>query len=359
MGEITNKQLSLVEWLSRVNYKNINELRVEDDSKRERLEVLSKIIDINFDKQDKFSALDFFNSSTSEIKDYISKNVSVPCSFRLVSNDPSLPKLRVRGKSLLDNIVWLKQQTVDFSKYELHIGPHVDPVFSTVFIINSSGIQGEIIKGAHNELTQGYTNSNIMSFFFDFNNWNFSNNDLELQNEIKKTVSNLIVNDLNKQSSIKKSLNSEFFNNYLLGYFESTTWPNNDIVFIDYNRILYKDINTFSNVGNSDEFSGQIANPGLVRGYVRLVSDNNISSDINNDDILVCDMTSIEYLPLMSKSLGVITSRGGILSHAAIVCRELKKPCIVGVYDVIKKLNNRDFIELDANNGIIRKLPYL
>ena len=67
MGEITNKQLSLVEWLSRVNYKNINELRVEDDSKRERLEVLSKIIDINFDKQDKFSALDFFNSSTSSV----------------------------------------------------------------------------------------------------------------------------------------------------------------------------------------------------------------------------------------------------------------------------------------------------
>ena len=47
------------------------------------------------------------------------------------------------------------------------------------------------------------------------------------------------------------------------------------------------------------------------------------------------------------------------LSHAAIVCRELKKPCLVGVYDVINKLNNKDFIELDANNGIIRKLSNL
>ncbi|MEK6955366.1 MAG: PEP-utilizing enzyme [Nanoarchaeota archaeon] len=359
MGEITNKQLSLVEWLARVNYKNINELRVEDDSKRERLEFLSNIINIKFDKQDKFPALDFFNSSTFEIKDYISKKISVPCSFRLVSNDPLLPKLRVRGKSLNDNIEWLKQQKVDLSKYELHIGPHVDPIFSTIFIIAANGIQGEIIKGAHNELTQGYTNSNIMSFFFDFNNWNFSNNSLELQEEIKKTVSNLVVNDISKQDLIKEKLDGEFINNYLLGYFESTTWPNNDIVFIDYNRILYKDINTFSNVGNSNELSGQIANRGLVRGFVKLVSNNNLYLDINNDEILVCDMTSIEYLPLMSKSLGVITSRGGILSHAAIVCRELKKPCLVGVYDVINKLNNKDFIELDANNGIIRKLSNL
>ena len=170
--------------------------------------------------------------------------------MRLVSNDPLLPKLRVRGKSLNDNIEWLKQQKVDLSKYELHIGPHVDPIFSTIFIIAANGIQGEIIKGAHNELTQGYTNSNIMSFFFDFNNWNFSNNSLELQEEIKKTVSNLVVNDISKQDLIKEKLDGEFINNYLLGYFESTTYSNNDIVFIDYNRILYKDINTFSNVGN-------------------------------------------------------------------------------------------------------------
>ena len=179
MGEVTNKQLSIVEWLARVNYKNIDQLRVEDDSKRERLEVLSNIINIKFDKQDKFSALDFLNTSTNKIKDYIINNSSVPCSFRLVSNDASLPKLRVRGKYLLDNISWLKDQTVDLSRYELHIGSHIDSVFSTIFIISENGVQGEIIKGSHNELTQGYSNSNIMSFFFDFKNWKFSSEDNE------------------------------------------------------------------------------------------------------------------------------------------------------------------------------------
>ncbi|MBS3175402.1 hypothetical protein J4440_05985 [Candidatus Woesearchaeota archaeon] len=180
-------------------------MRIEDDSKRERLEILSKIIDIKFNKQDKFPALEFLNVANEEIKDYITKNSEVPCSFRLVSNDANLLKLRVRGKSLISNIAWLEQQKIDLSKYELHIGPHIDPVFSTIFIITNKGIQGEIINGSHNELTQGYNNSKIMSFFFNFNEWKFSHDDLELQSEIKKTINYLIVNDLIKQELIKKS----------------------------------------------------------------------------------------------------------------------------------------------------------
>ncbi|MBS3175403.1 pyruvate, water dikinase [Candidatus Woesearchaeota archaeon] len=69
-------------------------------------------------------------------------------------------------------------------------------------------------------------------------------------------------------------------------------------------------------------------------------------------------MTSIDYLPLMNKALGVITSRGGILSHAAIVCRELNKPCIVGVGNLINELKEGDYICLNADKGEIIKLKF-
>lgn len=64
-------------------------------------------------------------------------------------------------------------------------------------------------------------------------------------------------------------------------------------------------------------------------------------------------MTTIDYLPLMQKAAGIITEQGNILSHAAIISRELKKPCLVGVKNAMKLLKDGQEIELDANNGFV------
>ncbi|EKD42921.1 MAG: hypothetical protein ACD_72C00532G0001 [uncultured bacterium] len=62
-------------------------------------------------------------------------------------------------------------------------------------------------------------------------------------------------------------------------------------------------------------------------------------------------MTMIDYVPLMKKAAGIITAQGSILSHAAIVARELGKPCLVGVKNILTEIKDGQNITLDANNG--------
>lgn len=54
------------------------------------------------------------------------------------------------------------------------------------------------------------------------------------------------------------------------------------------------------------------------------------------------------------KAAAIITDEGGLLSHAAIISREFKKPCIIGTKIATKVLKDGQKIEVDANKGIIR-----
>jgi phosphohistidine swiveling domain-containing protein len=55
----------------------------------------------------------------------------------------------------------------------------------------------------------------------------------------------------------------------------------------------------------------------------------------------------------MQKASAIVTDQGGILSHAAIVARELKKPCIVGAQNATKKLKNGQIVSVDADLGVV------
>ena len=65
-------------------------------------------------------------------------------------------------------------------------------------------------------------------------------------------------------------------------------------------------------------------------------------------------MTRPEFLPLMSKASAFITDEGGITCHAAIVAREMKKPCIIGTKIGTKALKDGDMIEVDADKGVVK-----
>jgi pyruvate,water dikinase len=73
-------------------------------------------------------------------------------------------------------------------------------------------------------------------------------------------------------------------------------------------------------------------------------------------EILVVEVTTPEFLPAMKKAIAVITDHGGLMTHAAIIAREFKIPCIVGTKIATQVLKNGDLVEVDANKGIVRKL---
>jgi phosphohistidine swiveling domain-containing protein len=130
---------------------------------------------------------------------------------------------------------------------------------------------------------------------------------------------------------------------------------------IAYNNLVqeYKTINKYiieEEEKNTQEIKGQIGNKGIARGIVRIVKSPVHFHLFKNNEILVTGMTRPEYVPLMRKAKAVITDEGGITCHAAIVSRELNKPCIIGTRFATRVLHDGDLVEADANQGIVRIL---
>ena len=111
-----------------------------------------------------------------------------------------------------------------------------------------------------------------------------------------------------------------------------------------------------SKVDINKTLKGIVGSIGLARGTIRVLYRLEDIKKVNESDIMVVSGTSLEYLPAMQKASAVIAEIGGITSHAAVVCRELRKPCLTRVSDATKILKDGDFVEVDANKGIIKKI---
>ena len=101
---------------------------------------------------------------------------------------------------------------------------------------------------------------------------------------------------------------------------------------------------------------GMPAHPGAVKGKVRKVLLDSEFPKFKQGEILVALQTMVHYIPLMKKSKAILTEFGGLTSHAAIVSRELGKPCVVGIPNLIASLKDGDLVEVDAEKGVVRKL---
>ncbi len=101
---------------------------------------------------------------------------------------------------------------------------------------------------------------------------------------------------------------------------------------------------------------GEIASRGIARGKARIVINKKDFSIFEEGEILVTGMTRPEFVPLMKKAAAIVTDEGGIASHAAIVSRELKKPCIIGTRIATQLIKDGDLVEVDADRGIVKIL---
>lgn len=107
---------------------------------------------------------------------------------------------------------------------------------------------------------------------------------------------------------------------------------------------------------SADMLAGITARGGLVRGRTQVIMSRDDFDKFQDGSILVAPMTSPEYTPLIHKASGIITDEGGLLSHAAIICRELNKPCIVGTKFATDLLSNAHHVVLNADEGRVTVL---
>ncbi len=109
-------------------------------------------------------------------------------------------------------------------------------------------------------------------------------------------------------------------------------------------------------IGYDKAVKGSVAFPGRVRGYVKVVFTSKELKKVRQGDILVAVLTFPHFIAAMEKAAAFITDEGGILCHAAIISREMQKPCIIGTKIATKVLKDGDLVEVDANKGIVRIL---
>ncbi len=109
-------------------------------------------------------------------------------------------------------------------------------------------------------------------------------------------------------------------------------------------------------VVQTNEIRGQSACRGYVRGHVTLLHSKADMEKVQEGDILVAGMTNPNHLPAMKRAAAIITDEGGITCHAAIVSRELNKPCVIGTKAATKILKDGDEVEVDANTGVVKIL---
>ncbi len=101
------------------------------------------------------------------------------------------------------------------------------------------------------------------------------------------------------------------------------------------------------------KIAGVTASKGkTVRGKVRIIGKATVNT-FKDGEVLVTVMTSPELVPAIQKSIAVVTDEGGVLCHAAIVSREMNKPCIIGTQNATSVLSDGNVVEVDTDKGMV------
>ncbi len=99
---------------------------------------------------------------------------------------------------------------------------------------------------------------------------------------------------------------------------------------------------------------GSTAWAGKITGKVKIIYEENQIAEVSKGDVLVTSMSTPDFMPAMQRASAFVTDEGGITCHAAIVAREMRKPCIVGTKTATQILRDGDIVEVDANSGVVR-----
>jgi rifampicin phosphotransferase len=88
---------------------------------------------------------------------------------------------------------------------------------------------------------------------------------------------------------------------------------------------------------------------------VRVVRDPR-GAKLERGEILVAERTDPGWIMLFPSAAGLLVERGSLLSHSAIVSREMGIPSIVSIPGVMQWLNDGDEVEMDGSTGVVRKV---
>ena len=92
---------------------------------------------------------------------------------------------------------------------------------------------------------------------------------------------------------------------------------------------------------------------GVVKGRIKVLENFRLP-DREKFEIIVTKHTDPGWTPLFGLCKGIIVEHGGLLSHAAIISRELNLPCVIGVKGATKKLKDGQLVSINGSTGEIK-----
>lgn len=101
---------------------------------------------------------------------------------------------------------------------------------------------------------------------------------------------------------------------------------------------------------------GMAASAGVVEGFARVIMDADELSSIQQDEILVAPVTAPSWGPVFGKLKAAVTDIGGMMSHAAIVCREYALPAVTGTGSASTTIRTGQRLRVDGTKGTVEVL---
>lgn len=142
----------------------------------------------------------------------------------------------------------------------------------------------------------------------------------------------------------------------------ATAAINGKIIKFDFKNSL-KIGRKFNFIEKAKTLKGTPTSPGKVTGRAIIMpmlndhdSINVINKRMKKGDILVAETTSPDIMMLCRKAAAIVSDQGGLLSHAAVVSRELNIPCIIGTRVATRVIKNGDLVEVNADKGSVNIL---
>ena len=157
-----------------------------------------------------------------------------------------------------------------------------------------------------------------------------------------------------EDGSIKKDNYQKILNKRKKGFMVFYFADGMKTEYVDYNQAKEKMFAAIGRDQETQEVKGMVASKGKVQGRVRVILEIKEVSSFEEGESLVTSMTRPEFVPVIKKSAAIVTDEGGISCHAAIVSRELNKPCIIGTKNATRVLKDGMEVEVDAEKGVVK-----
>lgn len=106
----------------------------------------------------------------------------------------------------------------------------------------------------------------------------------------------------------------------------------------------------------TDELHGVGASPGVAEGPARIVLRTSDIEQVQDGEVLICPATAPAWAPVFGRVRAIVSDVGGMMSHAAILCREYGIPAVLGTSSGTRRIVTGDLVRVDGERGTVQLL---